>query len=65
MELLLRAFGGKFAAPGNPWMHASTEPEGPGQVRAWIDFAAIPDGDGTASRGKGYLDPWPRALHAV
>jgi len=28
-ELLLRAFGGKFAAPGNPWIHTSTEAEGP------------------------------------
>ena len=51
-ELLLRAFGGKFAAPGNPWIHTSTEPEGPGQVRAWIDFAAIPDEVGPLSGGE-------------
>jgi hypothetical protein len=51
-ELMLRAFGGKFAAPGNPWIHTSTEPEGPGQVRAWIDFAAIPDEVGPLSGGE-------------
>jgi len=51
-ELLLRAFGGKFAAPGNPWVHTSTEPEGPSQVRAWIDFAAIPEQAGALSGGE-------------
>lgn len=51
-ELLLKAFGGKFAAPGNPWVHTSTEPEGPGQVRAWIDFAAIPEEVGPLSGGE-------------
>jgi len=51
-ELLLRAFGGKFAAPGNPWIHTSTEPEGPSQVRAWIDFASIPDEVGPLSGGE-------------
>lgn len=51
-ELLLKAFGGKFAAPGNPWVHTSTEPEGPGQVRAWIDFAAIPEEAGPLSGGE-------------
>lgn len=51
-ELLLRAFGGKFAAPGNPWIHRSTEPEGPSQVSAWIDFAAIPDEVGPLSGGE-------------
>lgn len=51
-ELLLRAFGGKFAAPGNPWIHTSTEAEGPGQVRAWIDFASIPDEVGPLSGGE-------------
>ena len=51
-ELLLKAFGGKFAAPGNPWVHTSTEPEGPGQVSAWIDFAAIPEEVGPLSGGE-------------
>lgn len=51
-ELLLKAFGGKFAAPGNPWIHTSTEPEGPSQVSAWIDFAAIPDEVGPLSGGE-------------
>lgn len=51
-ELLLRAFGGKLAAPGNPWVHTSTEPEGPNQVRAWIDFAAIPEEVGPLSGGE-------------
>lgn len=40
-ELLIRGFGGKFSAPGNPWVHTSSETQGPGQVSAWIDFAAI------------------------
>ncbi|MGX5717547.1 ATP-binding cassette domain-containing protein [Arthrobacter sp. MAHUQ-56] len=51
-ELLLKAFGGKFAAPGNPWVHTSIEPEGPNQVRAWIDFAAIPEEVGPLSGGE-------------
>lgn len=42
-ELLIRGFGGKFAGPGNPWVHTSSEPQGPGHVSAWIDFAAIPE----------------------
>ncbi|TLM83653.1 hypothetical protein FDW83_09345 [Pseudarthrobacter sp. NamE2] len=51
-ELLLRGFGGKFAAPGNPWVHTSTEPQGPGQVSAWIDFASIPEEAGALSGGE-------------
>lgn len=51
-ELLLRAFGGKFAAPGNPWVHTSTGPEGPGQVKAWIDFEGIPAEAGPLSGGE-------------
>ena len=51
-ELLLKAFGGKFAAPGNPWVHTSTEPEGPNQVSAWINFAAIPEEVGPLSGGE-------------
>lgn len=51
-ELLIRGFGGKFAAPGNPWVHASNEPQGPGQVSAWIDFAAVPEEVGVLSGGE-------------
>ncbi|MGK3957505.1 hypothetical protein ACLKOZ_15100 [Arthrobacter sp. R4] len=51
-ELLIRGFGGKFAAPGNPWVHTRTEAQGPGQVNAWIDFAAVPEGAGVLSGGE-------------
>ncbi|MDR7161793.1 hypothetical protein [Arthrobacter sp. BE255] len=51
-ELLIRGFGGKFAAPGNPWVYTSNEPQGPGQVNAWIDFAAVPDEVGVLSGGE-------------
>lgn len=51
-ELLIRGFGGKFAAAGNPWVHTSTEPQGPGQVSAWIDFASIPEEAGVLSGGE-------------
>jgi hypothetical protein len=51
-EMLLRAFGGRFAAPGNPWIHTSTTPEGPQQVRAWVDFASIPEDTGALSGGE-------------
>ncbi|MFP5368375.1 MAG: hypothetical protein ACLGIS_16355 [Actinomycetes bacterium] len=51
-ELLIRGFGGKFATPGNPWVHTSTEPQGPGQVSAWIDFASIPEEAGMLSGGE-------------
>lgn len=40
-ELLLRAFGGRYAAVGNPWVHASgTSTEGYTE-NAWIDFEAL------------------------
>jgi hypothetical protein len=51
-ELLIRGFGGKFAARGNPWVHTSSEPQGPGQVSAWIDFAAVPEEAGVLSGGE-------------
>src|SRR5215207_2428442 len=51
-ELLLRGFGGRFAAPGNPWIHTSTTPEGPQQVSSWIDFASIPEEAGALSGGE-------------
>lgn len=51
-ELLIRAFGGWAAAPGNPWIHASaTTPEGYLE-RAWIDFEAIPENVGALSGGE-------------
>ncbi|WP_314216574.1 hypothetical protein [Pseudarthrobacter equi] len=51
-ELLLRAFDGKFATPGNPWIHTSVEVVGPGAVNAWIDFESIPDHSGALSGGE-------------
>ncbi|MDF2050268.1 hypothetical protein [Arthrobacter sp. Cr_A7] len=51
-ELLLRAFGGRYAAPGNPWVHASEDLEGAHQVRAWIDFESIPEEVGVLSGGE-------------
>jgi hypothetical protein len=51
-ELLLQAFDGRFAAPGNPWIHTSTTSEGPSQVRAWIDFSSIPEETGALSGGE-------------
>lgn len=37
-ELLIRAFDGRFAAPGNPWIHQSEISEA-----SWINFARIPE----------------------
>ena len=51
-EMLLRSFGGRFAEPGNPWVHVSESPEGSHQVRAWIDFAALPEETGPLSGGE-------------
>lgn len=40
-ELLLRAFGGRFAAPGQPWVTpAGTSPEGY-EENAWINFREL------------------------
>ena len=40
-ELLLRAVGGRYAAVGNPWVHASGRaPEGFSEG-AWINFEAL------------------------
>jgi ABC-type molybdenum transport system ATPase subunit/photorepair protein PhrA len=51
-ELMLKAFKGRFAAIGNPRVHAaSTTPEGY-QEHAWIDFAAIPEEAGALSGGE-------------
>lgn len=45
-ELLLRAFGGRFATSGSPWI-VTEDPDHP-----WIDFEAIPDLIGGASGGE-------------
>lgn len=37
-ELLLRAFGGRFAGVGNPWVTKDAE-----YGNVWIDFEQIPD----------------------
>lgn len=42
-ELLIRAFNGHFAAPGNPWIHPSSTTDEGHLQRAWIDFEAIPE----------------------
>lgn len=51
-ELLLKAFGGRFAAPGNPWVHTARTSEEGYQENAWIDFASIPDEAGALSGGE-------------
>lgn len=45
-ELLLRAFGGRFAAPDSPWIN-SEDPDHP-----WIDFDSIPELIGGVSGGE-------------
>jgi hypothetical protein len=40
-ELLLRAFGGRYAAVGNPWIQAATTDAEGYQEHAWVDFAAL------------------------
>ncbi|WP_423185100.1 hypothetical protein [Arthrobacter sp. NyZ413] len=50
-ELLLRAFGGRFAAPGNPWVHVDST-DGDHPKTAWIDFEAIPEHTGPLSGGE-------------
>ena len=45
VELLIRGFGGRFAEPGNAWIHT----DGP---IAWVDFPAISDGVGPLSGGE-------------
>lgn len=44
-ELLIRAFGGRFAEPGNPWIQ-------PTNHGYWIDFAGIGDRIGALSGGE-------------
>lgn len=51
-ELLIRGFRGRFASPGNPWIHtASTSPEGY-RENAWIDFESIQENSGPLSGGE-------------
>ncbi|ADX75348.1 hypothetical protein Asphe3_42830 (plasmid) [Pseudarthrobacter phenanthrenivorans Sphe3] len=51
-ELLLKAFGGRFAEVGNPWAQAATTTEEGYREHAWIDFAAIPEQAGALSGGE-------------
>lgn len=44
-ELLIRAFGGRFAAPGKPWIHGSDD-------APYIEFSEIPDFIGGLSGGE-------------
>lgn len=44
-ELLIRAFGGRFASPGYPWVLVE-------EGRPWIDFEAIADNVGALSGGE-------------
>lgn len=50
-ELLIRAFGGRFADPGNPWIQPTDNGPGPGPAY-WIDFAGIGDSIGVLSGGE-------------
>jgi hypothetical protein len=44
-ELLIRGFNGRFADPGNPWVHPTTSGH-------WIDFDTIPAQIGALSGGE-------------
>lgn len=44
-ELLLRAFDGRFARMGNPWIEG-------GAIDCWVNFSAIPDHIGALSGGE-------------
>lgn len=46
-EMLIRAFGGRFAEPGNPWI--DVDPMG---GKLWIDFEEIPNHVGALSGGE-------------
>lgn len=46
-ELLLRAFNGVFAKPGNPWIIQEE-----GYANVWINFELIPDNLGGTSGGE-------------
>lgn len=55
-EMLIRAFGGRFAEPGNPWID-----EDPMSGKTWIDFGEIPSNVGVLS-GRGTTVPHARSL---
>ena len=40
-ELLLHAFGGRYAAVGNPWVHAAATTAEGYPEHAWVDFVAL------------------------
>ena len=44
-EMLLRAFNGRFASRGNPWIEGDA-------TDCWVDFAVIPDHIGALSGGE-------------
>ncbi|MEC5180848.1 hypothetical protein [Arthrobacter sp. CG_A4] len=46
-EMLIRAFGGRFVEPGNPWID-----EDPMSGKTWIDFGEIPSNVGALSGGE-------------
>ena len=48
VELLVRGFGGRFAAVGQPWVHTDRGPDG----RPWIDFESMPAQVGVLSSGE-------------
>lgn len=47
VEMLERAFGGRFARPGNPWIVHDDD-----SGRWWVDFEAIADNIGWLSSGE-------------
>ncbi|WP_454812958.1 hypothetical protein [Paenarthrobacter nitroguajacolicus] len=53
-ELLLRAFNGRFAEPGNPWIHTPATTDYQTDQGAWIDFDVLAETahDGTYSGGE-------------
>jgi hypothetical protein len=46
VELLIRGFDGRFAAPGNPWIQPREH------IGYWVDLEAIPDNIGELSSGE-------------
>ncbi len=46
VELLIRGFGGRFAAPGNPWIQPREH------IGHWADLEAIPGNIGALSGGE-------------
>lgn len=48
-EMLIRAFGGRFAEPGNPWIKEDPR----AKEKPWIDFGEIANHVGALSGGEG------------